>query len=39
MYAIRSYYAGLLREAVGRAFEDADVTWQDIDAVVSYNFV
>ncbi len=25
---------GLLREAVGRAFEDADVTWQDIDAVV-----
>jgi acetyl-CoA C-acetyltransferase len=25
---------GLLREAVGRAFEDAGVTWRDIDAVV-----
>ena len=25
---------GLLREAVGRAFEDAGVTWRDIEAVV-----
>jgi acetyl-CoA C-acetyltransferase len=25
---------GLLREAVGRAFEDAGVSWRDIDAVV-----